>query len=57
MNHITGEATKEKRNVLTESARIARGNVLDLEIIEVSKYDALFLPGALELQKIFLILP
>ena len=30
INHITGEETKETRNVLIESARIARGNIKDL---------------------------
>ena len=36
---------KEKRNVLTESARIARGNVKDLSILNASDYDAIIIPG------------
>ena len=30
VNHLTGQPMAEERNVLTESARIARGNVKDL---------------------------
>ncbi len=45
VDHKTGEATGEKRNVLTESARIARGEVEDLARADASELDALFLPG------------
>ena len=31
INHLTGEEMKEKRNVLIESARIARGKIKDLK--------------------------
>jgi len=30
VNHLTGDAMGESRNVLVESARIARGNIIDL---------------------------
>ena len=45
INHTTGEEMDEKRNVLVESARIARGNVKDLTELKASNYDALFIPG------------
>ena len=45
MNHLTGEATDEKRNVLVESARIARGNVKDIRTMSADDMDALIMPG------------
>jgi enhancing lycopene biosynthesis protein 2 len=45
INHITQEVTKEKRNVLVESARIARGEITDIKGIEASDIDGLILPG------------
>ncbi|ABE56894.1 ThiJ/PfpI [Shewanella denitrificans OS217] len=46
VNHLTGEvATNERRNVLVESARIARGEVLNAKSLDVSEYDALIIPG------------
>ncbi|MCX4027141.1 isoprenoid biosynthesis glyoxalase ElbB [Endozoicomonas sp. SM1973] len=45
INHLTGEATPEKRNVLVESARIARGNIKDISQLATSEFDALILPG------------
>jgi enhancing lycopene biosynthesis protein 2 len=45
VNHLTGEVTGEARNVLVESARIARGNISDLAIVAASDLDALLLPG------------
>jgi enhancing lycopene biosynthesis protein 2 len=46
INHLTGEAVAgESRNVLTEAARIARGNVLDLGSARVEDFDALLVPG------------
>ncbi|KAL0985522.1 hypothetical protein UPYG_G00157970 [Umbra pygmaea] len=35
----------ESRNVLTESARIARGNITDLAKLSVSNHDAIIFPG------------
>ncbi|XP_054852615.1 glutamine amidotransferase-like class 1 domain-containing protein 3, mitochondrial [Eublepharis macularius] len=51
VNHIKGEPTKEKRNVLVESARIARGNVKDLATINVKELDALIIPGGFGVAK------
>ncbi len=45
VNHITGEEMPEKRNVLVESARIARGKINDLASFAASDFDALILPG------------
>lgn len=46
VNHLTGEpAAGESRNVLIESARIARGNIKDLATVQVKDIDALMLPG------------
>jgi len=45
VNHLTGEVTNEKRNVLVESARIARGNVKDLKFLQAKDFDILILPG------------
>jgi enhancing lycopene biosynthesis protein 2 len=44
-NHLSKEATGEKRNALTESARIARGDIRDLKDITAGDLDAIVLPG------------
>lgn len=45
-NHLTEEViTNESRNMLIESARIARGNVKNLALLDVSEFDALIIPG------------
>jgi enhancing lycopene biosynthesis protein 2 len=41
----------EKRNVLLESARIARGNVKPLTELKASDYDALVVPGGFGVAK------
>jgi len=46
VNHLTGEvAAGEKRNVLVESARIARGKVKNIKEVKAADLDALILPG------------
>ncbi|WP_287810927.1 isoprenoid biosynthesis glyoxalase ElbB, partial [Pseudomonas sp.] len=45
INHLTGEEMPETRNVLVESARIARGEVKDLADADVDHFDALVVPG------------
>lgn len=46
VNHLTGEESAgETRNVLVESARIARGAVTDLAAIDTLQLDALIVPG------------
>lgn len=45
INHITGEEMDENRNVLVESARIARGQIRDLKQFNPASFDGLLLPG------------
>ncbi|WDE95319.1 isoprenoid biosynthesis glyoxalase ElbB [Lentisphaera profundi] len=45
VNHLNNEPSQNKRNVLEESARIARGEILDLAEVKSEDYDALILPG------------
>jgi enhancing lycopene biosynthesis protein 2 len=46
INHLAGEpAEGESRNVLVESARIARGNIKDIATVKAAEIDALILPG------------
>ncbi|XP_062906280.1 glutamine amidotransferase-like class 1 domain-containing protein 3, mitochondrial [Mobula hypostoma] len=45
IDHVKGEATAESRNVLVESARIARGQVLDLVRLRAEDHDAVIFPG------------
>lgn len=45
INHLTGEEMPESRNVLVESARIARGAVKDIGQANAADFDALILPG------------
>jgi enhancing lycopene biosynthesis protein 2 len=45
INHRKGEAAGEKRNVLIESSRIARGDIKDIKDVKVADLDALVFPG------------
>lgn len=45
INHITGEEMAERRNVLIESARIARGQIRPLSAFDAAAVDALVIPG------------
>lgn len=45
INHLTGEEMPESRNVLVESARIARGDIKDISEANVEAFDALIVPG------------
>lgn len=45
IDHRTGNPLPEKRNVLTESARLARGEISDLEKLNVKDFDAIAFPG------------
>lgn len=45
INHLTGEEMPESRNVLVESARIARGEIKDIREAKVADFDALIVPG------------
>jgi enhancing lycopene biosynthesis protein 2 len=45
INHLTQEVSPENRNVLVESARIARGAIQNVKVIQASDIDALIIPG------------
>lgn len=45
IDHLTNEPMKEKRNVLREAARIARGKIRDVKTVKSSEIDALIFPG------------
>ena len=46
VNHQTDdESLSEKRNILTESARIARGNVSPLSELNIDAFNAIIFPG------------
>ena len=45
INHLTGEEMPESRNVLVESARIARGDIKDISEANAEAFDALIVPG------------
>jgi len=45
INHTNGEEMAETRNVLVESARIARGKIEALNKLNVDQYDAVIFPG------------
>lgn len=44
-NHLTQKPTGQKRNVLQEAARIARGEIQPLEQLKAKDFDALAFPG------------
>ena len=43
-NHLSGE-NQEMRNVLSESARIARGSLSDLSSLKIDEFDGVVFPG------------
>jgi len=45
VDHYSGEQINDRRNVLTESARIARGEIKNISEINTNELDALILPG------------
>ena len=45
VNHLNGNEQPIQRNVLEESARIARGEVKDMAELNASDYDAILIPG------------
>jgi enhancing lycopene biosynthesis protein 2 len=51
INHLTGEVEKEKRNVLVESSRIARGNIKKIALFDPSDFDILIIPGGFGVAK------
>lgn len=53
VNHLDGSEMPESRNVLIESARIARGEVADLADFDPISVDALLMPGGFGTAKNF----
>ncbi len=52
VNHLTGEDVSGAiRNVLEESARIARGDICDIATVKATDLDALFIPGGFGVAK------
>ncbi len=51
VNHLTGEVSNEIRNVLVESARIARGDIKTVNHFHPSNFDAVILPGGFGVAK------
>lgn len=51
VNHLTGQVMPEKRNVLVEAARIARGHIKPLSEYKAENYDALIFPGGFGVAK------
>ena len=45
INHLTQQPMSEKRNVLTEAARIARGDIKDIDEANIADLDAAVYPG------------
>ena len=51
INHYTDQEMNEYRNVLIESARIARGDIRDMAEVSSSDVDALIFPGGFGVAK------
>jgi enhancing lycopene biosynthesis protein 2 len=51
VDHLAGEPTDERRNVLVESARITRGAVEELGNLDMAEFDALVMPGGFGVAK------
>ncbi|NP_001108284.1 uncharacterized protein LOC100137677 [Xenopus laevis] len=51
VDHFKGNPTEERRNVLVESARLARGDIQDLAEFAVDQFDAVIFPGGFGVAK------
>ena len=52
VNHLTQEVVEgEQRNVLLESARLARGEISPLEALDADNFDAVIVPGGFGVAK------
>jgi enhancing lycopene biosynthesis protein 2 len=51
VNHRTGQPAEEKRNVLIEAARVARGEIRDLAEANIAEFDAVVFPGGFGVAK------
>jgi enhancing lycopene biosynthesis protein 2 len=53
INHLNGDEMPEKRNMLVEAARIARGDIYDISTISPADIDAVVIPGGFGAAKNF----
>ncbi len=53
IDHRSGAEQPEARNVLTESARIARGAIVPLSTLAIDDFDAIVIPGGFGVAKNF----
>ncbi|MDL5049676.1 isoprenoid biosynthesis glyoxalase ElbB [Oscillatoria amoena NRMC-F 0135] len=53
INHTNGQEMPETRNILIEAARIARGNIKDIEGFDINEIDGLVMPGGFGAAKNF----
>jgi len=51
IDHVTGQSSTDKRNAMTEAARIARGKVKDIKELDVKNYDGIVFPGGFGVAK------
>ncbi|MBV1884375.1 MAG: isoprenoid biosynthesis glyoxalase ElbB [Pseudomonadales bacterium] len=51
INHLTGNEMTHSRNVLVESARLARGEIIDLGEANPENYDGVIVPGGFGVAK------
>lgn len=52
INHLTGQIEEgQVRNILEESARIARGDIFDIVDLDINDYGALIIPGGFGVAK------
>lgn len=47
IDHLNSQKTEERRNVLVESARLARGNIKPLSELKIKEFDCILFPGGL----------
>ena len=45
VNHLANTDDTNSRNVLDEAARIVRGDIVDINVVNVEDLDALIIPG------------
>lgn len=53
INHTSGEEMNEERNMLVESARIARGDIKEIQSVSPADIDAVIMPGGFGAAKNF----
>ncbi|ASI48050.1 MAG: isoprenoid biosynthesis glyoxalase ElbB [Anaplasma ovis] len=53
VNHASKSTESQARNILVESARIARGEVVNIEKVNVPEFDMLIVPGGFGVAKNF----